>query len=351
MSDAVGVSLSKISKRFFSRYYPFWAVFILYTNAILISMGFRPQTGLLEITIVSQAAILIVYLHIILSIFLFKPANPFVRFTIIIISVLIFAVYFTAIDGYMNNFNPVPFSSTSISTQMFLLNTVTGIFAIWFFYLEERQCISEEKIRKEEARRISNEKKVVESHLKLLQAQIEPHFLFNTLTSIVSLDDTNPQNAKKMQLNFIRYLKATLIKTRASVTTIAQEVELIKAYLEIFKVRMGDRMHFTIDVADDIRNLPFPSMLIQPIVENAIQHGLEPKVEGGNISIVASKSGNQLRWEIADTGLGLSDKSEPGMGISNIRERLESLYEDDGQLIIEENKPSGLKVVIGVPYV
>ncbi len=190
----------------------------------------------------------------------------------------------------------------------------------------------------------------MESRLKLLQAQIEPHFLFNTLTSIVSLDDTDPQKAKTMQINFIQYLRATLVKTRSGIATIAQEIDLICAYLDIFKVRMGDRLKYSIDVSSDIKSLPFPSMLVQPIVENAIKHGLEPKVEGGEIFIQAMKSGRTIRWEIADTGLGLSEKENLGTGLSNIIDRIDSLYGSEGQVIMEENRPSGLKVIIEVPY-
>ncbi len=351
MSEVVEVKLAEISKRFFSRDYPFYSLFILHGSIILMSMGFRPQSSLLDNIIGSQASILLAYLHITIPLFLIKPTNQFIRFTIIIISVFISVGFIMGFDAYINNFYPVPFSSSSIATQMFLLNILTGIYVIWFFLLEERQCISEKRIHNEKEKRITNEKKVVESHLKLLQAQIEPHFLFNTLTSIVSLDDTDPQNAKDMQINFIQYLKATLAKTRASVTTIAQEIELIRAYLDIFKVRMGDRLDYTIDVSGVIKDLPFPSMLIQPIVENAIKHGLEPKIEGGSIFIKAARINDTLHWEITDTGLGLSDQNELGIGISNIIERIESLYGDDGQLIMEENQPCGLKVIVEVPYV
>ncbi len=351
MADAVEIRLSEISKRLLFRYFPFYSLFIFYSNSILRSMGWRPESSAIEAITGALVSILATYFFMIIPLYLFKPTKRLIRFAVIIVSVILAIVGIRAFDGFMNNFNPVPFSHSPIATEMFLLNTLGGMYVIWFFCLEERQCISEAKIRAEKSKRISNEKKVLETHLKLLQAQIEPHFLFNTLTSIVSLDDTDPRSAKTMQLNFIQYLKATLAKTRASITTIAQEIDLIRAYLDIFKVRMEDRLHYTIDVADDIKDLPFPSMLIQPIVENAIKHGLEPKIDGGEIRIKAVKTSNLLRWEIADTGLGLSDKTELGIGISNIIERIESLYGDDGQLIMEENKPSGLKVIIEVPYV
>jgi sensor histidine kinase YesM len=155
-----------------------------------------------------------------------------------------------------------------------------------------------------------------------------------------------------MHDNFMQYLKTTLSKTRSSVTTIAQEIELIKAYLDIFKVRMGKRLNYIIETDDEVNDLPFPSMLIQPIVENAIKHGLEPKIEGGKIRIkVSKKERDVLCWEIEDTGLGMSEKSKLGTGLSNVMERIEALYGKEGHLKVKESRPSGVKVILEVPYV
>jgi LytS/YehU family sensor histidine kinase len=197
-----------------------------------------------------------------------------------------------------------------------------------------------------------NEKKVLENHLRLLQAQIEPHFLFNTLTSIVSLGKKNPPKAKVMQTHLIDYLETTLAKTRSSMTTISQEIELLRSYLEIFKVRMGKRLSYTIVMDDALRSSAFPSMLIQPIIENSIKHGLEPKIEGGRIYIKVERMGEgTIRWTIEDTGLGMSDTVELGTGLSNLMERVELLYGRNGQVVFRQNHPSGLTVVLEVPYV
>jgi sensor histidine kinase YesM len=226
---------------------------------------------------------------------------------------------------------------------------VNGICIVWFYHIEEKQYIDEKRIIDERTRKAFYEKKVVESRLRLLQAQIEPHFLFNTLTSILSLSDKDPQKAKKMQADFIQYLKATLTKTRASITTIAQEIDLVRSYLAIFKVRMGKRLHYKVDVDDEILDSHFPSMLIQPVVENSIKHGLEPKIEGGEITVRAFKAGEKIiRWEIADTGLGVSDTAGLGTGLSSVMERMEALYGSDGRFILEDNHPAGLRVVLEV---
>ena len=112
---------------------------------------------------------------------------------------------------------------------------------------------------------------------------------------------------------------------------------------------MDERLHYTIDVSNNIGQFFFPPMLLQPLVENAIKHGLEPKVEGGKIVISATRENNLLKIDVADTGLGLSNLDEAGLGIANIRERLRLLFGEKGRLIIEENKPYGVRAIIEVP--
>jgi sensor histidine kinase YesM len=220
----------------------------------------------------------------------------------------------------------------------------------YFFYSKKNLKVSKEIIQQERINRLSSEKQALEANLKLLQAQIEPHFLFNTLSNILSLLDTDLKKGQSMLMDLSRYLRTSLSKTRGSTTTLGQELEMIKAYLNIFKVRMEDRLHYKLDVPHGIKDRSFPPMLIQPLVENAIRHGIEPKVEGGSVTIRARKNGNVLRVEIVDTGTGLHEDDTTGFGLSNVRERLQSLYGDRGRLILEENRPSGLKAIIEVPY-
>ncbi len=197
---------------------------------------------------------------------------------------------------------------------------------------------------------LTSEKRVVETNLRLLQAQIEPHFLFNTLSNILSLLDTDSNKGRSMLMDLIRYLRTSLTKTRGDTTTLGQEMGMIRAYLNIFKVRMEGRLRYRIDVPDSIKDLPFPPMLVQPLVENAIKHGIEPKIDGGEVTIRARKDGDVIRLELADTGTGLHEDCDMGFGLSNVRERLQSLYGDRGRLILGENRPSGLKAIIEVPH-
>jgi sensor histidine kinase YesM len=231
-----------------------------------------------------------------------------------------------------------------------LIGILFGSIITYFFFSRERISRTEILIQEERIKRLTSEKKTVETNLRLLQAQIEPHFLFNTLSNILSLLDTDLKKGQNMLMDLIHYLRTSLKKTREDTTTIGQEIEMIHAYLHIFRVRMEDRLSYKIDIPDSMKDIPFPPMLLQPLVENAIKHGLEPKIEGGEVSIRGEENGGILRLEIADTGVGLYKGGGSGLGLSNIKERLKSLYGDKGHLILEENRPSGLKAIIEVPY-
>jgi sensor histidine kinase YesM len=234
--------------------------------------------------------------------------------------------------------------------QLLTIGVIFGSIITYFFTSREQIAQSQIQIQEEQIRRLTSEKKLAEANLKLLQAQIEPHFLFNTLSNVLSLLDTNPTKGKSMLVDFIQYLRTSLSKIREQKATLGQEMEMIQAYLNIFKVRMGDRLHFKIDLPKHLEAISFPPMLIQPLVENAIKHGLEPKVDGGDILISGEEKNGILRLEVVDSGGGFKEEKNFGMGLSNIRERLQSLYGNSGRLILEENQPNGLKATIEVPH-
>lgn len=350
MDNLYEINISDFSRRIFSQYYPIWIIISLLIGLIVQLewgvIGFIASfLGCLILTIV-------IYLFAVIPIDIFKPKESFSRrFTMIIISLTFTWPYifaYTLLISLIPSNRPFILSELIIIT--FLIYLFLGAIIHFIFYIEEKQFISEMQIIEEQNIRSYNEKKLTEFHLRLLQAQIEPHFLFNTLTSILSLGKKDPHRAKIMQQNFMQYLKTTLDKTRASITTIGHEIELIRAYLDIYKVRMGKRLLYSIRVDNEVKKSPFPSMLIQPIVENAIKHGLEPKINGGKINInVKAVEDDRIRWEIKDTGLGMSDKANKGTGLSNIIERMKSLYGNEGHLTIMDNKPSGVKVTLEVP--
>jgi sensor histidine kinase YesM len=166
----------------------------------------------------------------------------------------------------------------------------------------------------------------------------------------MSLIDKQPQSAKKMLRHFTGSLRQSLLRSREDVSTLAQEAELLRDYLSVFKMRLGPRLDFTIDIPEELLNLPFPPMLLQPLVENAIKHGIEPKEEGGRIVIKAEKSDGLLRLTVSDTGLGFSGSvSAHGFGLENVKARLQALYNARAGLILEENIPCGATATIEVP--
>jgi hypothetical protein len=198
----------------------------------------------------------------------------------------------------------------------------------------------------------SLKRQLAEAQLKMMQAQVEPHFLFNTLASVDYLIETDPKTASKMQKNLLQYLRAALPQMREGSTTLGKEVQLCRAFLEILKFRMEDRLQFSVIVPQGLQSAQFPPMMLQSLVENSIKHGLEPKPEGGALTISADIANGRLRVTVADTGLGFAVAGQPGtgVGLANVRERLAALYGGAARLSIEANTPSGTIVTIEVPY-
>ncbi len=198
-------------------------------------------------------------------------------------------------------------------------------------------------------------RQVVEARMAAMQAQVEPHFLFNTLASIDHLIETDPPRASQMQKNLIALLRASMPTMREAHPTahnLGREMAVIRPYLEILKVRMEDRLQTEISVPDGLLSADFPSMMIQSLVENAIKHGLEPKAEGGKLTVRAEVNHGKLAVTVADTGLGFGKAATAGTGIglANIRERLQLVYGNKASMVVTENLPTGTLVTLTVPY-
>jgi hypothetical protein len=204
------------------------------------------------------------------------------------------------------------------------------------------------------AERESMQRQLSEAKMQMMQAQVEPHFLFNTLASVEHLIETDPPRASAMQRSLIKYLRAVLPQMRdnALVTNLGREADMVEAYLNLLKMRMEERLIVELDVPDGLRSAAFPPMMLQSMVENAIKHGLEGKPEGGTLKVRADVAHNKLRVIVTDNGLGFGAKPSDGtgLGLTNIRERLKLLHGDQGQLLIAANSPSGVIVTIEVPY-
>jgi signal transduction histidine kinase len=195
------------------------------------------------------------------------------------------------------------------------------------------------------------ERSVVEARMEALQAQIEPHFLFNTLASIDQLIQTDPPRASKMQQSLIRYLRSAMPQMReGGRPTLGQQVNLCSAFLEIMAVRMESRLQPVVSVPEGLKSAVFPSMMLQTLVENAIKHGLEPKPDGGRLEISAEIADGQLAVHVLDTGIGFMPNAEAGVGLANVRERLQALYNGRAELIISVPPAGGTCATIKVPY-
>jgi LytS/YehU family sensor histidine kinase len=195
------------------------------------------------------------------------------------------------------------------------------------------------------------ERTILEARMQALQAQIEPHFLFNTLASIDQLILTDPPRASSMQRSLIRYLRSAMPQMRdGGRPTLGQQVDLCRAFLDIMGMRMEGRMQAVISVPEGLKSAVFPSMMLQTLVENAIKHGLEPKAEGGRIEIGAEVADGQLAVHVLDTGAGFAPTSDDGVGLANIRARLSALYKERAELIISVPPAGGTCATIKLPY-
>jgi sensor histidine kinase YesM len=202
-----------------------------------------------------------------------------------------------------------------------------------------------------EARQSELSRQLAESQLKLLQLQVEPHFLFNTLASARQLAEKGAPDAARLVGDLIVFLRAATPALRESRTTLAAEGELVRAYLSIMRTRLGRRLEFAVTVPPALGDAPLPPGMLITLVENAIKHGIEPWPAGGRIDVTARDAGGRLEVSVADTGAGLEGTpvAGTGIGIANIRERLALLYGERAVLELEENVPRGFRARIVLP--
>lgn len=236
----------------------------------------------------------------------------------------------------------------------FVLLLVFGLFGM--------KALMGGKVRAEEKAKEANAvaekeallRQVSEAQMQMMQAQVEPHFLFNTLASVEYLIETDPPRAAAMQRSLISYLRAVLPQMRenAATTNLGREADMVKSYLDLLKMRMEERLEIDFIMPDGLRSASFPPMMLQSLVENAIKHGLEVKAEGGILKFRAEVAHNKLRVTVSDNGLGFGamPSNGTGLGLQNIRERLKLIYKEKGQMIITPNQPTGVCVTIEIPY-
>jgi len=236
----------------------------------------------------------------------------------------------------------------------FITLLLLALFAMKALVGGKKKAEAEAQVANAAAERESMQRQLSEAKMQMMQAQVEPHFLFNTLASVEHLIETDPPRASAMQRSLIKYLRAVLPQMRENklTSTLGSESDMVAAYLALLKMRMEERLTVDFDVPEGLRTAAFPPMMLQSMVENAIKHGLEGKPEGGYLKVRAEVAHSKLRVTVTDDGLGFGAKPSTGtgLGLTNIRERLKLLHGDQASLKIEPNQPSGVIAIIEVPY-
>jgi Histidine kinase/Histidine kinase-, DNA gyrase B-, and HSP90-like ATPase len=220
----------------------------------------------------------------------------------------------------------------------FMLTAAAGFGGTFYFWTRERIA--------------ATERGATEARLKLLSAQIEPHFLFNTLANLQALIAIDPPRAQAMLGHLDAYLRASLAATRTEAATLGDEFALLRGYLEIIAMRMGARLAFELVLPEALAPRRLPPMLLQPLVENAITHGLEPKIDGGRVTVRAQEDGGMLVLVVEDTGLGLSPQAATagtGVGVGNVRERLAATWGQRASLALDDNPGGGTRATLRLP--
>ncbi len=227
-----------------------------------------------------------------------------------------------------------------------VITAVAGVVASYYFYSQYQAAALREQV--EEVSRQSSEAK-----LKLLEAQLEPHMLFNTLANLRALIGSDPQRAITMLDQLISFLRATLQASRSGSHTLQDEFARLNDYLQLMQVRMGPRLRYTLTLPLELARHPLPPLLLQPLVENAIAHGLEPQVAGGEVLVSAERCAQGLRLVVQDSGVGLgSSKSDSssGFGLRQVRERLATAYGNRAAIELIAGNAGGVSVSITLPF-
>jgi len=238
---------------------------------------------------------------------------------------------------------PNPNHEAQLRTSI-LITALAGIAGTFYFYSINKSAYLQRKMG--EATQHANE-----ARLKLLETQLEPHMLFNTLANLRALIGSDPGRAQEMLDHMIGYLRATLNGSRTTTHTLQAEFDRLRDYLELMAIRMGPRLAFSLQLPPELAQHPVPALLLQPLVENSIQHGLEPKVEGGRVVVIALQEGGQLVLEVVDTGVGpsIAAGAGTGFGMTQVRERLATLHGPAASLDFASEPGGGSRTTVRLP--
>jgi sensor histidine kinase YesM len=248
-------------------------------------------------------------------------------------------------------YGTMPFTGATLGylTGIWLTWTLLGGLGYGLFYLTREDEQQRRMLAEVERSQQALGAQMLQARLSALQAQIEPHFLFNTLANVRRLYETTPNRGREMLSSLIGYLQAALPSMRSDTSSLGRELDLARSFLNILQMRMGERLQFSISADADLRDLPMPPMVLPTLVENAIKHGLGPLPEGGRIDIRARRSGGDLEIEVRDTGAGFTANKGTGVGLANTRSRLAGLYGSRAGLQLTAAEPRGVVATLRLP--
>jgi len=256
----------------------------------------------------------------------------------IVLGILIGFTFVPALVGFdlWGSFRSPPVALVKIAA--FLLFVMAANWAWWRSRLRRQQLQHE----------------ALDARLRLLQGQIEPHLLFNTLANVQSLMDYDPPRAKRMLETFSGYLREGLSQLRQTDSTLGAELEMARSYLSLLQIRMEERLHFRIDATEEARAASIPTLMLQPLIENAIHHGIEPKLDGGSVLVSAVVAGGRLEVRVSDDGMGMDAPSRrlrpgAGMALANLRSRLQTRFGVDASLTLRAGAAGGTEAVLELP--
>lgn len=335
--------------------YRWLLVTAVFDSAVAVVMNdlILKKHALFDVFVVSQFIGLSLWTMVAVALWRFPPTGV-PRTITVVLTAMALGILLGSGFSYLYIFLRNPADADRFFGRVFYFTVIFGfVFGLPLVYLiaslhQIRE--TEKQFENERFRRLTIEKHATMTSLRLLQAQIEPHFLFNTLSNVRTLLDTDVAAAKAMLTDLNEYLRISLQRTRNEMITLGQELALVRSYLNILKIRMGTRLTFSITMTNAPEGTPFPPLSIQPLVENSIKYGLEPNVDGGTITIDCSVNDGILTVRVADTGMNLeSHGNKAGIGIDNVTRRLETIYGGRASLILREMDPAGVEAVIEVP--
>jgi LytS/YehU family sensor histidine kinase len=266
------------------------------------------------------------------------------------------AIFLTVLALYVFGANPdnLPFWKNERRLNGFFMITMSGLLvgpwtAVAALF-HQRDYAARRQEMAFALERSELERKALDSRLRLLQAQVEPHFLFNTLANVRELVDSGSPQASTVLDSLIAYLRAAVPRLHDPSTTLGQELQLVRAYLELMHMRMPDRLQYTVQADDAALALRCPPMTLLTLVENAVRHGIDPSEEGGRIDVAASVQDGRCRAEVVDTGVGLRQGGDGlGTGLATLRERLQLAFGGQARLTLATLHPHGVRAELDFP--